>query len=149
MDTKPSDLADFLVHEESVPLNIVDLDRSFRLKIRAMARLSFPPMYDLFVRSIDVAALRRAGFASVVTLAEFERLGGPLPVGAPLRLRMEIRHCELSGAGLGQLVSRLGFECRFQFAAPVGAGDPLRYRDVVDEHPRPCGSGRLIGSFGW
>lgn len=142
--TPAPELAAELTGQQRVTLNIPDLDRAFRLKIRSMVALSIPLMYDQFTRNIDVAALRRAGYGSAVTFAEFERLGGPLAVGAPVSVRVDIRHCELSGRGLGQRTSRLGFECRYAFASPPGRGDPLRYRETVSDEPAPCGRGRLL-----
>lgn len=138
------DPLDSMVSEHVRALEIPDLDAAFRLKIGAMAAAFIPAMYSDFARHVDVAGLRRRGLASVITFAEFERLGGPLAVAGPLHSSLETRHCELSGAGLGQPAARLGFECRVDFSSPPGSGDPLRYREIVDQRPAPCGRGRFI-----
>jgi hypothetical protein len=140
----PTDLVSSLTGEQTVVLNIPDLDRGFRLTARSMVAVSTPLMYEQFLRNIDVAAIRRAGLGSVVTFIDIERAGGPLAVGAPLRLAVETRHVELSGLGLGQRAARVGFECRYTFASPPGVGDPLRYRETVRDTPEPCGRVRLL-----
>jgi hypothetical protein len=140
----PTELTDVLSGAQTVALNIPDLDRTFRLKARSMVAVSTPLMYEQFLRNIDVAAIRRAGLGSVVTFIDVERQGGPLAVGAPLRVAVQTRQVELSGLGLGQRAARLGFECRYTFASPPGVGDPLRYRETVRDTPEPCGRARLL-----
>lgn len=139
-----ADSVDSLVSEHVRLLEIPDLDTTFRLKIGTMVAEFLPAMYGDFAKHIDVAGLRGRGLASAITFAEFERLGGPLAVAAPLHSSVQTRHCELSGAGLGQPGARLGFECLVGFSSPPGSGDPLRYRDIIDERPVPCGRARII-----
>ncbi|MEU8660719.1 hypothetical protein [Actinoplanes philippinensis] len=133
-----------IVGEHRVTVNIPDLDQGFRLKTRSMLALAVPMMYDSFTRHVDVAALRAAGYGSVVTHAEFERRPGPLAVGADLDVTVVTRHAELSGQGLGVRSSRLGFECRYTFASRPGTGDPFRYRETVSDEPFTCGTARLL-----
>ncbi|MBB4745112.1 hypothetical protein BJY16_008571 [Actinoplanes octamycinicus] len=125
-------------------LNIPDLDQGFRLKTQTMLAIAVPLMYEQFTEHIDVAALRAAGYGSVVTSAEFSRGPQPLAVGGELDARVETRQVELSGKGLGQRSSRIGFECRYTFAARPGTGDPSRYRETVAGTPVVCGQARLL-----
>lgn len=145
MTGSPSaELVEELHGEHRVTLNIPDLDQGFRLKVRAMLGYAVPMMYDSFTRHVDVAGLRAAGFGSVVTHAEFERRPGPLAVGADLDVSVVTRHVELSGGGLGQRRSRLGFACLYTFRSRPGTGDPFRYRETVSDEPFTCGTGRLL-----
>lgn len=142
--TPSAELVDEVRGEHRVTLNIPDLDRGFRLKTRSMLAFAVPMMYDSFTRHVDVAGLRAAGYGSVVTHAEFERRPGPLAVGADLDVTVITRHVELSGWGLGQRPSRLGFECLYTFTSRPGTGDPFRYRETVSDETFTCGTGRLL-----
>lgn len=138
------DPAGTVVSKVCTSLQIPDLDARFELKVRSMLSWCFPMMYDDFARSVDVAGLRGRGLASVVTAIDFRRERGPAAVGAPMSTRVETRHVELSGAGLGRQATRLGFESSFIFTTPVGSGDRLRYRETLTEQPRCAGHGRVL-----
>jgi hypothetical protein len=125
-------------------LNIPDLDQGFRLKAQSMLAVAVPLMYEQFTQQIDVAGLRSRGYGSVVTYAEFTRRPQPLAVGAELGVDVDTRQVELSGKGLGQRSSRLGFECRYAFTSRPGTGDPARYRETVSDTPVTCGDARLL-----
>lgn len=142
--TSPRTPVDALVSTYDRTLDIPDLDAGFGLKISTMVAASIPVMYQDFADNVDVAAIRERGLASVITFAEFERQGGPLAVAGPLRIGVTTRHCELSGAGPGAPAARVGFDCDYRFTSPPGAGDPRRYREIVDPRPAACGRGRII-----
>ncbi|MGW6687610.1 hypothetical protein [Streptomyces sp. NPDC054961] len=130
--------------ESRIPLEVPDLDAGLRIKVRSLIGWFAPLMYEGISRSVDVGAMRGRGVASVVSYLDFRRGEDPAAVAAPLHTAVETRHSELSGEGLGHPTSRLGFDIRYAFSTPLGAGDPRRYREQLSEEPRPCGEGRVV-----
>ncbi|AEV86652.1 hypothetical protein ACWT_5635 [Actinoplanes sp. SE50] len=131
-----------VIHQAAV--NIPDLDDGFRLKARTMLTVAIPMMYEQFTAHLDVASMRADGFGSVITYAGFRRFPVPLPVSATLSVDVLTRQVELSGRGLGQRSSRLGFECEYTFRCRPGTGDPSRYRESISDTEVVCGQVRLL-----
>jgi hypothetical protein len=133
-----------LVGESVTPLDFPDLDARFRLKTATVVTSCMRLSYEEFARGIDVAAVRADGVITVVSSVDIRRGPMALPVAGPLRHRVELSHCELSGHGLGSRLTRLGYESLHTFSAPPGTGDVRRYRELADPEPVPCASARIV-----
>ncbi|MFI2369837.1 hypothetical protein [Streptomyces sp. NPDC018833] len=136
--------ADSVVTRSTRALEVPDLDARFRLKVRSLVAWFTPLMYEGFSRRVDVAALRGRGMVSVVTYLDFRRGDLAAAVAAPVHATVETRHSELAGVGLDRPATRLGFDIRYSFATPPGAGEPRRYREQLSAEPLDCGAGRVV-----
>ncbi|MEV8597887.1 hypothetical protein [Streptomyces sp. NPDC052012] len=142
--TDPAEQADSVVTRSTRALEVPDLDARFRIKVRSLISWFPPLMYEGFSRRVDVAGLRGRGLVSVVSSLDFRRDDLAAAVAAPVHSRVETRFGELSGTGLGEPATRLGFDIRYGFATPPGAGEPRRYRERLSEEPVDCGAGRVV-----